>query len=62
MNKLRLSVIYWILTVVFILITVAALVFYFRSDGEMSTFLVIAPCAVALLFSNLAVRARNEGK
>ncbi len=62
MNKIRPSVIYWILTVVFLLITALAIVFYFRSGGEMSTLAVIAPCAAALIFSSLAVRARNEGK
>ncbi len=56
------SVIFWILTAVFVLVTLLMVVLYFRSGGEMSTLAVLAPCAVALVFSNLAVRARNEGK
>ena len=56
------SVIFWILTAVFVLVTLLMVVLYFRSGGEMSTLAVLAPCAVALVFSNLAERARNEGK
>ncbi len=59
---MKLSTLYWILTGVFVAFTVVAAVCYFRTGGNMSTLVVIAPCAVALLMSNLAVRARNEGK
>ncbi len=59
---MRRSVIFWILTAVFVLVTLLMAVLYFRSGGEMSSLAVLAPCAVALVFSNLAVRARNEGK
>ncbi len=62
MKKLKLSALYWILTAVFVAVTVVAVVFFFRSGGEMNTLAVLAPCAAALICSNLAVRARNEGK
>ena len=59
---MKLSTVFWVLTGLFVIVTVLAAVLFFRSGGEMSTLAVIAPCAVALVFSNLAVRARNEGK
>ena len=58
----KLSTLFWIVTALFVILTIVMAVLYFRSGGEMSTLTVLAPCAVALVFSNLAVRARNEGK
>ncbi len=58
----KLSTLYWIVTALFVILTVVMAVLYFRSGGEMSTLAVLAPCAAALVFSSLAVRARNEGK
>ncbi len=58
----KLSTLLWIVTALFVILTVVMAVLYFRSGGEMSTLAVLAPCAVALVFSNLAARARNEGK
>lgn len=62
MKKIKLSTIYWILTAVFFLLTVAGGVYFFTYPKSVSTMWVFIPCAVALLFSNLAVRARSEGK
>ncbi len=62
MKKLKLSTIYWILTAVFVLLTVAGGVYFFASPGNVSTMWVFVPCVIALFCSSLAVRARNERK
>ena len=62
MKKMKLSTIYWIITAVFLLLTVAGGVYYFVTPDMVSEMWVFAPCAIALLFSSLAARARSERK
>lgn len=62
MKKLKLSTVYWILTAVFVLLTVAGGVYFFVSPEHVSTLWVLVPCVIALFCSSLASRARSEGK
>ena len=61
-KKMKLSTLYWILTAVFVLLTAAGGVYYFVTPDMVSEMWFFVPCVIALLFSNLAVRARNEKK
>ena len=54
--------IFWILTAVFVVITIVVLIWYINTGATASGLVVMAPCAVALVCSSLAVRARNERK
>ncbi len=62
MKKLKLSTIYWILTAVFVLLTVAGGVYFFLSPDPVSPLWAFVPCVIALFCSSLALRARDEGK
>lgn len=59
---MKLSTVFWLLTGLFVLVTLAALFFYIRSGAQMSSFTVMGPAAAALICSSLAVRFRNDGK
>ena len=61
-KKLKLSTIYGILTLVFVLPTIAGAVYIFTSKTPVSQMWGFVPCVIALVFSSLMVRARNEGK
>ena len=56
------QMIFWILTAIFVVITVVVLIWYINTGATASGLTVMAPCAAALVCSNLAVRARNERK
>lgn len=62
MKKMKLSTLYWILTAVFVLLTIAGAVYFFVTPETVSTMWVMIPCFIALFCSSLAVRARNEKK
>lgn len=62
MKKLKLSTIYGILTLIFVLLTVAGAIYIFTSKTPVSNLWGFIPCVIALIFSSLMVRARNERK
>ena len=62
MKKVKLSTVYWILTGLFVLLTIAGAVYYFVTPEMVSEMWFFVPCVIALLCSSLAVRARSEGK
>ena len=62
MKKLKPSTIYGILTLVFVLLTIAGAIYIFTSPTPVSNMWGFAPCVVALLFSSLMARERNNGR
>lgn len=61
MKKLKKSTIYGILTLIFVLLTIAGAVYIFLSPTPVSNMWGFVPCVIALLFSSLMVRERNNG-